>query len=111
MNGETDGREPADGDDMIRDVVRSAFPGRGDETTEAFVSTYEGDSSPPDYRDNIYPRDNEDKPLYTGSSSEEYFKYVEWLADHLPQIELEPSPKQAALCESVAAMKPCFIWA
>ncbi len=107
MNDENSDRQSFDdGEEFVRDVVRAAFPEGGGATTEAFASIYEGSSFAPDYRDNTYPRDEKGNPLFTGPSHEEYLSYVEWLADHLPQIDLPPSPKQAALCQTVTTMAP-----
>ena len=54
-----------------------------------------------DYRMNAFPRAADGSVLYRGDSEEEYLAYVSWLADYLYVVHLEPSSRQAALCEDV----------
>lgn len=52
-----------------------------------------------DFRANGYPCDEKGKPLYTSDSKEDYISYIDWLADYIVTVDLEPIQEQLALCE------------
>ena len=58
-------------------------------------------SATKDFRANGYPCDEKGKPLYTSDSKEDYISYIDWLADYIVTVDLEPIQEQLALCEEI----------
>lgn len=54
-----------------------------------------------DFRANGYPCDDKSKPLYLSSSEEDYIGYIEWLADYIVTLDLEPIEEQIDLCKEI----------
>jgi hypothetical protein len=54
-----------------------------------------------DFRANDYPCDDKGKPLYLSNSKEDYISYVEWLADYIVTLDLEPIEEQLQLCREI----------
>jgi hypothetical protein len=58
-------------------------------------------TSTKDFRANGYPCDEKGKPLYTSDSGEDYISYIDWLADYIATVDLEPIQEQLTLCEEI----------
>lgn len=95
-----------DKDWTILDVVSDAHPDKGEETTVPIAFVLSGARWPRDFRANGYPYDEKGLPLYVGDSKEDYIAYIEWLADYLHAISIDPIQEQVGLCKFASGMAP-----
>jgi len=98
--------DPNKRDSGLLGIIGNAFPGRGTETTAPIGLLYAGVRWGHDYRDNAVPRDAAGNVLFATDSQEDYHAYMEWLADYLPTISLQPTAEQEGLVKYALGMRP-----
>jgi len=90
----------------MMEILRDAFPGRSDEQIVPLGLIYADVRWGKDNRDGEVPKDQEGNPVNICTSEDQYWLYLDWLADYLYNFDSLPNDEQRGLCKYVSNMLP-----
>lgn len=90
----------------MMEILRNAFPGRSDEQIVPIGLIYAGVRWGKDNRYGEVPKDKDGNPVNVCTSEDQYWLYLDWLADYLSNLDSVPNDEQQGLCKYVGNMVP-----
>lgn len=90
----------------MMEILRKAFPGRSDEQVVPIGLIYAGVRWGKDNRFGEVPKDKDGNCINVCTSEDQYWEYLEWLADYLYQLDGLSNNEQQGLCKYVENMVP-----
>ena len=90
----------------MMEIFRNAFPGRSDEQIVPIGLIYAGVRWGKDNRYGEVPKDEDGNPVNVCTSENQYWLYLDWLADYLFNLDSVPNDEQQGLCKYVSNMLP-----
>lgn len=93
-------------DNEMMEILRNAFPGRSDDQIVTIGLIYAGVRWGKDNRFGVVPKDKDGNSLNICNSEDQYWEYLEWLADYLYHFDGSSNTEQQGLCKYVGNMVP-----